>query len=68
LLADENDIPALATHIERFLEDDRFWVLCSRRGAAWVRKEFDVRRQTARLEELYDSVIGGSHSSSESMQ
>jgi hypothetical protein len=24
----------------------------------WVRETFDVRRQTARLEELYDGVIG----------
>lgn len=60
LLAEENDISGLAAHIERFLEDDNFWNLCSRRGAEWVRKEFDVRRQTAKLEELYDTVISGS--------
>jgi glycosyltransferase involved in cell wall biosynthesis len=57
LLADENDIHALAAHIERFLEDNEFWDLCSHRGAEWVRKEFDVRSQTAKLEELYDTVI-----------
>jgi len=57
LLAEENDIPALAAHIERFLEADEFWDLCSHRGAEWVRKEFDVRSQTAKLEELYDTVI-----------
>jgi colanic acid/amylovoran biosynthesis glycosyltransferase len=60
LLADENDIPGMAAHIERFLEDDAFWSRCSQRGAEWVRQEFDVRRQTARLEELYDHVISES--------
>jgi colanic acid/amylovoran biosynthesis glycosyltransferase len=57
LLADENDIPALAAHIGRFLQNDEFWDLCSRRGAEWVRTQFDVRKQTAKLEELYDTVI-----------
>lgn len=57
LLADENDIYGLAAHMERFLDDNEFWNLCSHRGAEWVRKEFDVRSQTAKLEELYDTVI-----------
>lgn len=57
LLADENNIPALAAKVERFLEDDQLWDLCSRKGATWVRENFDVKRQTEELEELYDSVI-----------
>lgn len=60
LLAEENDIPGLAADIERFIEDDKLWDLCSRKGAEWVRKEFDVRRQTARLEDLYETVINES--------
>ncbi len=60
LLAEENDIPGLAADIERFIEDDELWDLCSRRGGEWVRKEFDVRRQTARLEDLYETVINES--------
>jgi glycosyltransferase involved in cell wall biosynthesis len=57
LLAEENDINGLAQHLERFLSDDDFWSRCSSKGAAWIRKEFDVRRQTAKLELLYDSVL-----------
>jgi colanic acid/amylovoran biosynthesis glycosyltransferase len=57
LLAAENDIPGLAAHIVRFLRSDEFWNQCSRQGADWIRREFDVRAQTAKLEQLYETVI-----------
>jgi glycosyltransferase involved in cell wall biosynthesis len=47
----------LAEHLLRYLEDDAFWTRSRQEGMRWVRQTFDVRRQTARLEELYDGVI-----------
>lgn len=63
LLAPERDVPALAQHLLRYLEDDAFWSKSRQTGMEWVRQTFDVRRQTARLEELYDAVIAGFQSS-----
>jgi colanic acid/amylovoran biosynthesis glycosyltransferase len=57
LMAEENDVGGLANHIERFLSDDDCWDRCSRRAAAWVRSEFDVHSQTAKLESLYETVL-----------
>lgn len=57
LLAPERDVPLLAQHLLRYLEDDAFWSESRQKGMQWVRQTFDVRRQTARLEELYDAVI-----------
>jgi colanic acid/amylovoran biosynthesis glycosyltransferase len=57
LLAQERDVPMLAEHLLRYLEDDAFWFRSRQEGMRWVREAFDVRRQTARLEELYDGVV-----------
>jgi colanic acid/amylovoran biosynthesis glycosyltransferase len=57
LLAPERDVPLLANHLLRYLQDDAFWAQSRQQGMRWVRESFDVRRQTARLEELYDGVI-----------
>lgn len=57
LLADERDIPTLAANLSRLLTDDALWSSFSQRGAAWVRQEFDVHLQTAKLEDLYEAVI-----------
>jgi colanic acid/amylovoran biosynthesis glycosyltransferase len=57
LLAQERDVPMLAEHLLRYLEDDAFWFRSRHEGMRWVREAFDVRRQTARLEELYDDVV-----------
>jgi glycosyltransferase involved in cell wall biosynthesis len=57
LLAPERDVPMLAGHLLRYLQDDAFWTGSRQHGMRWVRETFDVRRQTARLEELYDGVI-----------
>jgi glycosyltransferase involved in cell wall biosynthesis len=59
LLAPERDVPQLAEHLLRYLQDDAFWANSRQQGMHWVRQAFDVRRQTARLEELYDGVIAG---------
>src|SRR3984957_1014039 len=57
LLAPERDVELLAVHLTRYLEDDAFWARSREEGMRWVRQQFDVRSQTARLEAIYDSVI-----------
>lgn len=57
LLAEERDVAALAAHLLRYLEDDAFWAYSRAEGLKWVRTNFDVQRQTARLEALYDATV-----------
>jgi colanic acid/amylovoran biosynthesis glycosyltransferase len=57
LLAPERDVDLLAAHLTRYLEDDGFWAHSREEGMRWVRQQFDVRTQTAKLESLYDNVI-----------
>jgi colanic acid/amylovoran biosynthesis glycosyltransferase len=57
LLAPERDVEQLAAHLTRYLEDDAFWAQSREEGMRWVRRQFDVRSQTARLEAIYDGVI-----------
>jgi colanic acid/amylovoran biosynthesis glycosyltransferase len=54
LLAPERDSATLAAHIEALLTDDVLSQRMSAAAAARVRERFDLRRQTARLEDLYD--------------
>jgi len=57
LLAPERDHDRLAQHIIRFFSDDTFWNHCSRRAVSWIARKFDLRQQTAYLEEIYRDVI-----------
>jgi colanic acid/amylovoran biosynthesis glycosyltransferase len=57
LLAPERDVEQLAAHLTRYLEDDSFWIKSREEGMRWVRQNFDVHSQTAKLEDLYDGVI-----------
>jgi colanic acid/amylovoran biosynthesis glycosyltransferase len=57
LLAPERDVEQLAAHLTRYLEDNSFWMQSREEGMRWVRQQFDVRSQTAKLEAIYDSVI-----------
>jgi glycosyltransferase involved in cell wall biosynthesis len=57
LLAPERDVEQLAAHLTRYLEDNGFWIQSREEGMRWVRQQFDVRTQTAKLEAIYDSVI-----------
>jgi glycosyltransferase involved in cell wall biosynthesis len=59
LLAPERDVATLAQHLLRYLEDDAFWSTSRQIGMNWVRQNFDVQKQTARLEELYDAALTG---------
>jgi colanic acid/amylovoran biosynthesis glycosyltransferase len=57
LLAPERDVESLAAHLTRYLEDDSFWAQSREEGMRWVKEQFDVRTQTAKLESIYDGVI-----------
>jgi colanic acid/amylovoran biosynthesis glycosyltransferase len=57
LLADERDENQLAAHLSRYLSDQNFWQQSREFGMRWVRDNFDVVKQTARLEALYDEVL-----------
>ncbi len=57
LLAPERDVEQLAAHLRRYLEDDGFWAQSREEGMRWVREQFDVHTQTAKLEAIYDGVV-----------
>lgn len=57
LLADEGNHEQLAERISRYLTNDGFWQRSRDLGVKWVREHFDVFRQTAKLERIYDEVI-----------
>jgi colanic acid/amylovoran biosynthesis glycosyltransferase len=59
LLAPERDAAGLAESILALLEDEELWSRMSAAGIEYVRRRFDLRRQTARLEELYERAIRG---------
>jgi glycosyltransferase involved in cell wall biosynthesis len=53
LLAPEGDSKTLANYIRHFLEDERSWKECAAAGIAWTRTQFDLKRQTQLLEQVY---------------
>ena len=57
LLAPERDIAALAHNITLLLSDGSMWQRFSEAGQRRVRELFDLRRQTAALEDLYRAVL-----------
>lgn len=59
LLAEERDVEQLAAHLTRYLKDSAFWERSRDEGMRWVREQFDVRTQTAKLEAFYDAAIRG---------
>ena len=56
LLSAEGDPAALAAHIERLLADGPLRAGFGARGRAYVAEHFDLARQSARLERLYDEL------------
>jgi colanic acid/amylovoran biosynthesis glycosyltransferase len=57
LLAKEGDIFELATALLLVLQEDDRWCQYSEEGTRWVRKAFDLGKQTVQLEEIYQSVL-----------
>ncbi|HEX5385661.1 MAG TPA: glycosyltransferase [Gemmatimonadales bacterium] len=58
LLVPEGDRDALADRLALLLSDDVLWRHMSDAGRRRVRQQFDIRRQTARLQQLYRHVLG----------
>ncbi len=56
-LAEERDVVAMAAGIASLLSDKPRWQAFSERAPAMVAEKFDIRRQTAALEDYYDAVI-----------
>ncbi len=56
LLSPEGDPAALAAHITRLLDDEALRSRLGAHGRAHVAAHFDLARQSARLEELYDRL------------
>jgi glycosyltransferase involved in cell wall biosynthesis len=56
-LAPFGDDAALAERIERLLSDDSLWAMMSNNAVQFARTKFDLHRQTAKLEKLYDAAI-----------
>ena len=57
LLARERSVEELTSHLERMLADRAFWAACSERAKRWIREQFDIRKCTAGLEEVYDEAV-----------
>jgi colanic acid/amylovoran biosynthesis glycosyltransferase len=57
LLAKERDVEGLAHNIIRLLKDDSLWSEFSVAARRRARKYFDLREQTAKLEEMYGRLL-----------
>jgi colanic acid/amylovoran biosynthesis glycosyltransferase len=57
LLAEERDVDGLAGNISRLLNDEPLWLRFSAAARIRVRDHFDLRNQTARLEEIYERLL-----------
>lgn len=64
LLAEERNSDQLASHISRLLQDNALWARLSDRGVAAAAENFDLRGQTAALEELYTETCRSTESAS----
>lgn len=56
LLADEGDVAGLAAHLSTLLKDDDLRTRMGAAGRAHVEQHFDLAKQSARLEDLYDEL------------
>jgi len=59
LLAPESDSISLKDNLLRLLTDNQLWNQCSIEGPSWVRSKFDITKQTAQLEAIYEDVCQG---------
>ncbi len=56
LLAPEGDREILAEYLLRYLTDETFWRASRRNAIAWIKRRFDLHRQTGELEDMYQEV------------
>jgi glycosyltransferase involved in cell wall biosynthesis len=54
LLAEPEDVRALAGFIERFFDDEELWQRMSASAVAWIERRFDLQSQTRKLEAIYE--------------
>jgi len=59
LLSPEVDHRALARSLVRYLLNSELAIQHGSAGRAWVQSEFDLSKQTARLEQTYAEVLAG---------
>jgi glycosyltransferase involved in cell wall biosynthesis len=57
LLAEEGDVAALARSLARYLTDNGLWQAHRQAGMRRVAENFDLARQTPKLEAVYDQVV-----------
>ena len=57
LLSVEKDTDSLADNLLRYLKDNSFWNMSHREAPQFILSQFDVHKQTAKLEEIYDHVL-----------
>jgi len=57
LLADEGDVEGIATQLDTFLSDRALGVAMGKRGRELVTDKFNMIKQAAKLEDLYDMVL-----------
>lgn len=60
LLCQERDVDALAENIASLLEDSRLRHEMGSRGRERVEEHFDIRKQCAKLEQIYNEVLASS--------
>jgi colanic acid/amylovoran biosynthesis glycosyltransferase len=58
LLAPERDVATLAKYIEQLVEDEALWNRYSQAGVAWIKRQFDLEKQTRELEAIYETLSG----------
>ncbi|MFZ3217911.1 MAG: glycosyltransferase [Candidatus Acidiferrales bacterium] len=56
-LAPEKDWRALSEYIARLLVESGLWARFSRAGRSFVEREFDLKVQTGKLEQIYEEAI-----------
>jgi colanic acid/amylovoran biosynthesis glycosyltransferase len=57
LIAAERDVDTLARHIVRLSSDQELWARLSHNARRQTEQQFDLRRQTRLLEDLYEDVL-----------
>jgi glycosyltransferase involved in cell wall biosynthesis len=56
-LCPERDVASIADALLAFLTNDWYWQRTSQHAAAWVRQNFDIAKQTGRLEDIFDAHL-----------
>ena len=59
LLAPEGDIDGLTAHLIAMLSESYPWKETSIRAIEWIKHNFDLGKQTSKLEDIYDQALAG---------